>query len=114
MRSALCSSHGAQLRITEADGRPVTGFLINTALGGPARQLADLELRHRRHARVEDRIRAVKDTGMRNVPFHGNNQSQIGLAITALARELLAWRARLALGRHDHHRPHPPPGSAVP
>ena len=47
---------GAQLRITDADGLRVTGFLTNTALGGPDRQLADLELRHRRHARVEDRI----------------------------------------------------------
>ena len=46
----------AQLRITDADGLRITGFLTNTAPGGPARQLADLELRHRRHARVEDRI----------------------------------------------------------
>ena len=48
---------GAQLRITDHDGMRVTGFLTNTAPGGPGRQLADLELRHRRHARVEDRIR---------------------------------------------------------
>jgi hypothetical protein len=47
---------GAQLRITDADGLHVTGLLTNPAHGGPARQLADLELRHRRHARVEDRI----------------------------------------------------------
>ena len=47
---------GAQLRITDADGMRVTGFLTNTGHGGPGRQLADLELRHRRHARVEDRI----------------------------------------------------------
>jgi hypothetical protein len=39
----------------------VTGFLTNTTRGGPGRQLADLELRHRRHARVEDRIRAAKN-----------------------------------------------------
>lgn len=88
---------GAQLRITDADGLRVTGFLTNTALGGPARQLADLELRHRRHARVEDRIRAAKDTGMRNLPFHNMTQNRIWLAITALASELLAWTARLAL-----------------
>ena len=47
---------GAQLRITDHDGMRVTGFLTTTAPGGPGRQLADLELRHRRHARVEDRI----------------------------------------------------------
>ena len=61
---------GAQLRTTDADGLRITGFLTNTTHGGPGRQLADLELRHRRHARVEDRIRAAKDTGMRNLPFH--------------------------------------------
>src|SRR3954451_24110848 len=71
-----------------------TGFLTNTGPGGPARQLADLELRHRRHARVEDRIRAAKDTGMRNLPFHDMNQNRIWLAITALASELLVRTAR--------------------
>ena len=34
---------GAQLRITDHDGMRVTGFLTNTALGGPGRQLADLD-----------------------------------------------------------------------
>jgi hypothetical protein len=88
---------GAQLRITDADGNRVTGFLTNTAHGGPARQLADLELRHRRHARVEDRIRAAKDTGLRNLPFHDMAQNRIWVAIAALAQDLLAWCARLAL-----------------
>jgi DDE family transposase len=88
---------GAQLRTTDADGMRVTGFLTNTGHGGPGRQLADLELRHRRHARVEDRIRAGKDTGMRNLPFHDLDQNRIWLAIAALAADLLAWTARLAL-----------------
>jgi hypothetical protein len=88
---------GAQLRITDADGMRVTGFLTNTTPGGPARQLADLELRHRRHARVEDRIRAAKDTGLRNLPFHDLDQNRIWVAITALAQDLLAWCKRLAL-----------------
>jgi Transposase DDE domain group 1 len=88
---------GAQLRITDADGLRVTGFLTNTARGGPGAQLADLELRHRRHARVEDRIRAAKDTGLRNLPFHDTDQNRIWVAISALAQDLLAWCARLAL-----------------
>ena len=57
---------GAQLRITDVDGHRIVGILTNT----PGGQLPDLELRHRRHARVEDRIRNAKDTGMRNLPFH--------------------------------------------
>jgi Transposase DDE domain group 1 len=88
---------GAQLRTTDADGMRITGFLTNTGHGGPGRQLADLELRHRRHARVEDRIRAAKDTGMRNLPFHDFNQNRIWLAVAALAADLLAFTARLAL-----------------
>jgi DDE family transposase len=88
---------GAQLRITDHDGMRVTGFLTNTTTGGPGRQLAELELRHRRHARVEDRIRAGKDTGLRNLPFHDTAQNRIWLAIAALAQDLLAWTARLAL-----------------
>jgi hypothetical protein len=84
---------GAQLRITDADGLRVTGMLTNTTGG----QLAELELRHRRHARVEDRIRAAKDTGLRNLPFHDATQNQIWLEICALAAELTAWMQRLAL-----------------
>jgi hypothetical protein len=72
---------GAQLRITDVDGHRIVGMLTNT----PGGQLPDLELRHRRHARVEDRIRNAKDTGMPNLPFHDLAQNQIWLAITALA-----------------------------
>jgi len=81
---------GAQLRTTDADGLRITGFLTNTTRGGPGRLLADLELRHRRHARVEDRIRAAKDTALRNLPFHNTDQNRIWVAITALAADLLA------------------------
>ncbi|WP_214370619.1 transposase [Pseudonocardia sp. H11422] len=88
---------GAQLRTTDADGPRITGFLTNTPPGGPTRQLADLELRHRRHARVEDRIRAGKNTELRNLPLHDTDQNRIWIAITALAADLLAWTARLAL-----------------
>jgi hypothetical protein len=84
---------GAQLRITDVDGHRIVGILTNTPTG----QLPDLELRHRRHARVEDRIRNAKDTGMRNLPFHDLTQNRIWLAITALATDLLAWTQRLAL-----------------
>jgi hypothetical protein len=53
---------GAQLRLTDADGHRLTAFATNTPSDRPGRQLADLELRNRRQARAEDRIRAAKDT----------------------------------------------------
>ena len=40
-------------------------------------QLADLELRHQLRARCKDRIRAAKDTGLRNLLRHGYTQNQI-------------------------------------
>jgi hypothetical protein len=84
---------GAQLRITDIDGHRFTCFATN-AKGG---QLADLELRHRRRARCEDRIRCAKDTGLRNLPLQGWAQNQIWCEIVALACELLAWMGMLAL-----------------
>ena len=86
---------GAQLTITDVDGHRITAFATNTRTG----QLADLELRHRRRARCEDRIRLAKDTGLTNLPLHGFTQNQIWCAIVALASELTAWMQLLAL--HD-------------
>jgi hypothetical protein len=91
---------GAQLRITDADGHRVTAFATNTSRG----QLADLELRHRRRARCEDRIRVAKDTGLMNLPLHDFAQNQIWCAIVALAVELTAWMQMLALAGHDARR----------
>ncbi|MDF2707509.1 MAG: family transposase [Nonomuraea muscovyensis] len=84
---------GAQLRFTDIDGHRFTCFVTNTKRG----QLADLELRHRRRARCEDRIRAAKYTGLANLPLHDFTQNQIWLEIVALACELLAWMQMLAL-----------------
>jgi len=44
-----------------------------------------------------DRIRNGKDTGLANLPYHDMAQNRIWLAIAALAQDLLAWTARLAL-----------------
>jgi hypothetical protein len=52
---------------------------------------------HRRRARCEDRIRAAKDTGLRNLPLQGYAQDQDWCEIVALACELLAWMQMLTL-----------------
>jgi hypothetical protein len=49
----------------------ITAFLTDTPAGVIPHQLGGLELRHRSHARVEDRIREAKDTGLRNMPCRG-------------------------------------------
>jgi hypothetical protein len=84
---------GAQLRFTDVDGHRFTAFATDAKRG----QLADLELRHRRRARCEDRIRCAKDTGLRNLPLKGFAQNQLWCEIVALACELLAWTQLLAL-----------------
>jgi len=91
---------GAQLRFTDVDGLRLTAFITNTTRG----QLADLELRHRRRARCEDRIRVCKDTGLTNLPLHDFTQNQIWLAVVALAVELTAWMQLLALADHPARR----------
>ncbi|WP_405534056.1 IS1380 family transposase [Streptomyces sp. NBC_00075] len=84
---------GAQLRITDADGMRLTCFATNTA----DRPIAELELRHRLRARAEDRIRAARATGLRNLPLHDTAQNQVWLETVQMALDLLAWMPMLAL-----------------
>ncbi|SNT64581.1 Transposase DDE domain group 1 [Streptosporangium subroseum] len=84
---------GARLRFTDPGGHRFTCFVTNTAGG----QLPDLELRHRRRARAEDRIRCAKDTGLRNLPLHDFTQNHIWCEIVALACDLMAWMQMLTL-----------------
>jgi hypothetical protein len=89
---------GAQLRLTDIDGRRITCLATNTpATDRPGGQLPDLELRHRRRARVEDRIRNAKDTGLANLPLHDNASNAVWIQIVLLALDLLTWTQTLAL-----------------
>ena len=63
----------------------------------PGGRLADHERRHRLRARAEDRIRCLKDTGLRNLPLHDFSANQIWLELVALAADLLTWTQHLAL-----------------
>mgnify|MGYP000957250604 CR=1 FL=1 len=85
---------GAQLRFEDVDGMRITAFATNTPRG----QLPDLELRHRRRARCEDRIRIAKDTGLTNLPLASFNANRIWCAVVALAAEITAWMQMLAFG----------------
>ena len=93
---------GAQLRLTDHNGWRITCFATNTK--GPGWTLAALEIRHRQRARCEDRIRALKDTGLRNLPFHGYDQNRIWVEVVALAADLLTWMQTLAFDEHEPAR----------
>jgi hypothetical protein len=93
---------GAQLRLTDHNGWRITCFATNTT--GPGWTLAALEVRHRQRARCEDRIRNLKDTGLRNLPFHDYAKNRLWLEIVALAADLLAWTQTLAFDAHEPAR----------
>ncbi len=82
---------GAQLRFTDTDGHRFTAFITDT-VGG---QLAGLEVHHRSHARVEDRIRCGKATGLRNLPCRGYTENKVWLELALTAADLLTWTQAL-------------------
>ena len=85
---------GAQLSLfEEADGWRYTAFVTNTTTG----QLQWLEARHRAHARVEDRIRCGKDTGLGRLRSRDFDVNQAWCLAAAIATDLIAWLQLLAL-----------------
>jgi hypothetical protein len=83
---------GAQLSFTDHDGHRFQAILTDQS--GP---VAVLERDHRGRARVEDRIRNDKDTGLRNLPFRTFEHNQVWLAIVRLAHDLIVWTQQLLL-----------------
>lgn len=86
---------GAQLRFTDVDGHRITGVLTNTAVGDCPGGIAGLELRHRQHARVEDRIREAKATGLRNLPCRGFTDNAAWLEAVLTAVDLVCWTKQI-------------------
>jgi hypothetical protein len=84
---------GAQLRFTDHDGHRFQVFLTDQA--DP--DLARLELRHRQRARVEDRIRAAKATGLANLPFDLLRRNAVWLELVLAGQDLTCWTQALLL-----------------
>lgn len=84
---------GAQLSFTDHDGYRFQTFITNQ----PDADIATLELRHRRRARVEDQIRNAKATGLRNLPFAEMDMNTAWLELILIAQDLLAWTQLLLL-----------------
>jgi hypothetical protein len=88
---------GAQLDLMETrDGWRYTCFATDT----PAGQLAFLDARHRAHARVEDRIRTAKDTGLNHFPSRTFAINSAWLTVVMLAVDLLSATQHLVLDGH--------------
>ena len=84
---------GAQLRFTDHDGHRFQVLVTDQ----PDPNLAVLELRHRQRARIEDRIRAAKATGLRNLPFDLMRRNAVWLELVLVAQDLTCWTQALLL-----------------
>jgi hypothetical protein len=84
---------GAQLRFTDHDGHRFQVFVSDQ----PDRDIAVLELRHRQRARIEDRIRTAKATGLRNLPFDLLRRNAVWLELVLTAQDLTCWAQALLL-----------------
>ena len=79
---------GAQLSLFDTcAGWRHTCFITNTK----GDDIAALELRHRGHARVEDRVRCWKACGLANLPFDGYCANEAWVTVSLIAGALLAW-----------------------
>lgn len=74
----------------------ITALLTNTGPGVVPGQAAGLEVRHRQHARVEDRIREAKTTGPGNFPCRAWNENNAWLEVVLTAGDLICWTQLIA------------------
>jgi hypothetical protein len=84
---------GAPVRFTDPHGRRYQVFVTNQA----GRNLARVELTHRQHAGVEDRIRAAKASGLANLPFDAWRRNAVWLELVLAAQDLTCWAQALLL-----------------
>ncbi len=84
---------GAQLTFSDIDGHRFQVFICDSA----DHDISYLEARHRGHARVEDRIRNAKQTGLSNFPCHDFDNNAAWLMIVLTACDLIAWTQQLTL-----------------
>jgi hypothetical protein len=84
---------GDQQSFADHDGYRLAVFLCDQ----PGDDLPQLDLTHRGHARIEDRIRQAKDCGLQNLPFRSFAHNQVWLWLVQLAQDLVAWTGQLCL-----------------
>jgi Transposase DDE domain group 1 len=83
---------GAALSLFDTiEGLRHTAFLTDTAPDGTDDQTDRLELRHRQHARIEDRIRQAKAAGLRNLPCKAAPENNAWLEVVLAAADLVCW-----------------------
>jgi hypothetical protein len=93
---------GAQLSFTDLDGHRFGCFITDQA----GTDIAALEVLHRCHAEVEDRVKTLKATGAEHLPFacFAANAAWFELALTA--HDIMVFTQKLVLdGEHAAAEP---------
>jgi len=89
---------GAQLSFTDVDGHRFQCFITDQT----GDDIAALEVRHRQHACVKDRISELKNTGLSKLPFGDFEPNEAWLELALTAHTLTAWTQALLLdGEHQ-------------
>ena len=89
---------GAQLSFTDLDGHRFQCFITDH----DDEDIANLEVTHRQHAQVEDRIKTLKATGASYLPFHAFQANAAWLELALTAHDVIVWTQLLTL--KDEHR----------
>ncbi|MCA1701021.1 MAG: IS1380 family transposase [Actinobacteria bacterium] len=84
---------GAQLSLIDRDGWRHQVFMTDQQ----GADIARLDLDHRGHARVEDRIRCAREVGHENLPFRDFAHNEVWLELSLIAQDLIAWTKPLSL-----------------
>lgn len=84
---------GAQLRLWECNGIRHQVFITDQT----DTDVAELEVRHRRRAHIEDGIRCAKSTGLMNLPSSFAAFNKVWLELLLTGQCLMAWTQRLCL-----------------
>ncbi len=93
---------GAQLSLFDTvNEHRHTAFITDTARKVVPGQTAGLELRHRQHARIEDRIRQAKAAGLRNLPCRDVAENNAWLETVLAAADLVCWSKLICFADDD-------------
>jgi Transposase DDE domain group 1 len=88
---------GAQLAFSDVDGHRFQCFITDQQ----DEDIAALEVTHRQHAEVEDRVKTLKATGAERLPFYSFSANAAWLELTLIAHDITIWTQTLTLeGEH--------------
>ena len=88
---------GAQLSFSDVAGHRFQCFITDQQ----GQDIAALEVLHRQHAEVEDRVKTLKATGAERLPFYGFSANAAWLELALLAHDIMIWTQALTLdGEH--------------